>query len=366
MIRISPVIGAAVVLCALMAPPLARAEDRPAAVILAEIGAALPERPADLNDQAALRDYKARADRGAKRRAELIGELYASHPETPELAELLPLRWGYQTGSPAVNVAIRDEIKGVIAKSKDEKILASAYCGLAMLALREGGPEPSIETAMAAVEEFCKRYPKDERGGLLLMAIASQEERLGEKERLLDRVSKEYPSPKLARAVGAARGRLERARRQLESVGKPFRLEFVDAIKGTPVSMEKLKGKVVVIDFWATWCGPCIAEIPNMKKLYAEYKDKGVEFIGVSLDQPVEKGGLDKLKDYVAKNGIEWPQYYQGNYWDSEFSKSWGIDSIPRVFLIDAEGNVASVEARGQLEKLIPESLEKSRSKTPH
>ncbi len=59
--------------------------------------------------------------------------------------------------------------------------------------------------------------------------------------------------------------------------------------------MKSLKGKVVVIDFWATWCGPCVAEMPNMKKLYAEYKDKGVEFVGVSLDKSKEQGGLDKL-----------------------------------------------------------------------
>ena len=158
--------------------------------------------------------------------------------------------------------------------------------------------------------------------------------------------------------------RTESKRLGLERVGQPFRLEFTDAIKGTTVSMEKLKGKVVVVDFWATWCGPCIAEIPNMKKLYDRYKEQGVEFIGVSLDQPVEKGGLAKLKEYVADSGIEWPQYYQGNSWQSEFTMSWGIDSIPRVFLVDADGNLASVEARGKLEKLIPEYLEKAKTKT--
>jgi hypothetical protein len=96
-----------------------------------------------------------------------------------------------------------------------------------------------------------------------------------------------------------------------------------------------------------------------MKELYAKYRDQGVEFIGVSLDQPKEQGGLDKLKNYVKQNGIEWPQYYQGNGWNSEFSKSWGINSIPAMFVVDQEGKLFSVEARGKLEKLIPELLKK-------
>ena len=119
--------------------------------------------------------------------------------------------------------------------------------------------------------------------------------------------------------------------------------------------MKGLKGKVVVIDFWATWCGPCVAELPTMKKLYAEYKDKGVEFIGVSLDNKV--GGLDKLKAFVTKEGIAWPQYFQGDGSDSKFSVSWGINSIPTVFLVDQEGKLFSVEARGKLETMIPELL---------
>jgi hypothetical protein len=84
-----------------------------------------------------------------------------------------------------------------------------------------------------------------------------------------------------------------------------------------------------------------------------------VEFIGVSLDQPKEQGGLDELKAFVKEKEIAWPQYYQGNYWQSEFSTSWGINSIPCVFVVATEGKLYSVDARGKLEDMIPELLEK-------
>jgi thiol-disulfide isomerase/thioredoxin len=215
---------------------------------------------------------------------------------------------------------------------------------VSMMQTREN-PEEFEKTVRAFVEAA----PKDERGAMLLFQLA----RRGNEAELFKEIIEKYPT---SQAAAMAKGQ----QRQTAGVGKPFELAFDDAISGKKISMADLKGKVVVIDFWATWCGPCVAEMPEMKKLYAEYKDKGVEFIGVSLDSPEDQGGLKKLKEFVAEKQITWPQYYQGKGWESEFSRSWGINGIPTLFIVDAEGNLHSTQARGQLESLIPELLKKA------
>lgn len=125
-------------------------------------------------------------------------------------------------------------------------------------------------------------------------------------------------------------------------IGKSFpQLKFND-LKGNIVNIGKLKGKVVLIDFWATWCGPCTAETPNLISVYNEFKDKGFEIIGISLDKDHEK-----LNDYLEKHKIQWPNYYDGKSWDNEISSRFGIHGIPEIILIDRKGIVKEIGLRG-------------------
>jgi len=348
----------AVILCGSLAATMpARGDDRSADAILKEIDAVkTPEfDDSKREDREYIQRYiKERTD-ATKRKAELIGALYRADPDNPKLATLLPERWGalamMARGPGGMNVAkeLNSELNEVIAKAKSDAMKKDAAFWKARVASLAATDNTAKQKA---IDEFIAFAPKDERGAGLLFSLSFSlyNDPAGQKA-LYERIVKEFPDSSSAeRAQGSLR--------RLDAVGKPFDLEFTEAQSGSEISMKGLKGKVVVIDFWATWCGPCVAEMPTMKKLYAEYKDKGVEFIGVSLDQ--KEGGLDKLREFVKKEGIAWPQYFQGDGWASKFSASWGINSIPAVFVVDPDGKLSSVEARGKLETMIPDLLNRA------
>jgi thiol-disulfide isomerase/thioredoxin len=129
--------------------------------------------------------------------------------------------------------------------------------------------------------------------------------------------------------------------KQLE-VGKVFPDFEEKDLKGEPVSVAKYKGNVVLLDFWATWCGPCVDEMPNVIALYKKYQPRGFEIIGISLDRDAAA-----LNAYLEKNKMTWPQIFDGKFWDAKLAEKYGVTSIPFTVLLNADGKIVGKNLRG-------------------
>ncbi len=113
-------------------------------------------------------------------------------------------------------------------------------------------------------------------------------------------------------------------------------------LDGNPLSVAGYKGKVVLIDFWATWCGPCISELPNVLATYEEYHDKGFDILGISLDNEEEA-----LKSFIEKRKMPWKQFFDGKGWGNKLAGQYGIRSIPATFLVGKDGKIVAKNLRG-------------------
>ena len=159
---------------------------------------------------------------------------------------------------------------------------------------------------------------------------------------------KDFPAEKMNKMV---EGKIKSIKAAGEIKTKPLELKFT-AVDGREVDVSKLQGKVVLIDFWATWCGPCVAELPNVLKAYKELHPKGFEIVGISLD-----GDKAELEGFVKEKGMEWPQYFDGKGWQNEIASKYGIQSIPAMWLLNKKGMVVSTNARGGLEEQVTKLL---------
>ena len=133
--------------------------------------------------------------------------------------------------------------------------------------------------------------------------------------------------------------------RRLSLPGHPMEINGT-LLNGKPFDQKTLAGKVVLVDFWATWCGPCVAEIPNVLEQYEKYHKDGFEVVGVSLDQ--EREALEK---FVDEQKVPWPILFEepkGDGWQHPLATFYGISGIPTVILIGRDGNVITLDARGE------------------
>jgi thiol-disulfide isomerase/thioredoxin len=163
------------------------------------------------------------------------------------------------------------------------------------------------------------------------------------------KIFEDSPNPIIAKSAKQFAG----CARRLNLPGNTMEIKGA-TLDGKEFDLAGMKGKVVLVDFWATWCGPCIAEIPGMTKMYNAYKDRGFEIIGVSVDADREK-----LDSFLERRKLPWPQIHDARGEGKEtLSDHYGVMFIPLPILVDRDGKVVSMNARGrELEQLLEKHI---------
>ncbi len=265
------------------------------------------------------------------------------------------VRAKYFTTHFAKDQAGKDKIVAEISTLIAEYPEAPEVLGLHVIMFQHYMGANQLDKAVVHVRRFAETTPDNAAAPgawIMVYRIESQREKIAEAMSALKTVLRKYPQ---SREAPFARAALE----GLERVGKPLELKFT-AISGKKIDLADYRGKVVLVDFWATWCKPCLVEIPGMIKLYDEKKKEGFEIIGISFDKDKQE-----MLDYAKKAGMTWPQYFDGKGWDNELGRTFGIRSIPTTFLVDRKGVLRAVGLRGeQLTRRIDRLMKEGADKT--
>ena len=178
---------------------------------------------------------------------------------------------------------------------------------------------------------------------------------------LIKQIKADYPDTKYGKnadkiLAGIAQHEVSQKIQASLAVGAVFPDFSETDLNDQPLSVASLKGKVVLVDFWATWCPPCRAELPNVIKTYQKHHSEGFEIIGVSLDS--DRAKLDAF--LKQQDGMTWPQYFDGQGWGNKLAAKYGVEAIPFALLIGPDGKIIGKELRGEeLEEAVTAALAK-------
>jgi thiol-disulfide isomerase/thioredoxin len=269
-------------------------------------------------------------------------------------AALAPLRsqmtWGAgNLHVPALDTAVADALLAATDATPAEKATA-AFSKLLPQMIGNPVEPPAAAAARQAQLAFIKEHPTTAEAKLIRQSLSQQARRL--------------PAPEikpfladLAKSGDSELGKIMDALREQQAARTKLKTEPLEATftlpDGTPLTAASLRGKVVLLDFWASWCGPCMAEMPSLAKLHADHASEGLQIIGICLDE--EKSALEGA---LKSAKIVWPQHFDGQGFGGPLPQRFGIDAIPSVWLFDRQGQLHRSDLRGPaLEAAVQELL---------
>ena len=208
---------------------------------------------------------------------------------------------------------------------------------------REQAEKQGPEAVMAVMEKqsrgLVRDFPDKPDGYIVLLQVAE----FGGVEKAKD-ILKQIDFSKAPEEVQSMSKGMQA---RLDLIGKPLDLKY-KAIDGREVDLAAMKGKVVLLDFWATWCGPCVASLPDLKAIYEKLHAKGFEVLGISLDED-----KTQLEEFLKTKEVPWPQFFDGQGWQGAFPQKFKITLIPTVWLVNKKGVLVDIAAHDSLAKKV-------------